>query len=97
MNGTICQAIRGRFVISFFYDGGVRNVEPHVHGTSTAGNDLVRAFQVSGHSQSAERQGWKLFDISKMGPVTLTAETFPGSRPGYNPADPAMQVIHCRL
>ena len=66
MNQTICVAIRERKVVSLRYSGGLRSVEPHCHGISTAGNEVLRGYQIGGHSQSGIRVGWKLFDVSMM-------------------------------
>ena len=94
----ICQAIRGRLVIRFRYDGGgYRTAEPHCYGTSTAGNEVLRAFQTGGASVSGQPVGWKMFDVSKMSSISLTNSSFIGSRPGYNPNDRNMISIHCRL
>lgn len=97
MNPTICRAIRDRARIQFDYEGGPRTVEPHAHGTSTAGKEVLRAYQVAGFSQSGRPRGWRLFDVSKMGPVSILQERFAASRPGYNPADRQMNPVHCHV
>lgn len=43
MNATICKAIRERRIIRFSYGDGYRLVEPHCHGVSKGGNELLRA------------------------------------------------------
>jgi hypothetical protein len=35
---TLCQAIRTRNVVQFFYDGGLRVVEPHMVAYNQAGH-----------------------------------------------------------
>jgi len=50
MNLEICAAIRTRSVIQFYYDGGLRTVEPHCHGVSKDGNELLRGYQTGGYS-----------------------------------------------
>lgn len=64
MNAGICAAIRSRAVLQFSYDGGIRTVEPHCHGISRADNEVLRAWQTGGYSESGEPVGWKLFEVS---------------------------------
>lgn len=97
MNSRICQAIAGREVIRFFYDGGLRTVEPHAHGVSRKDNECMRGYQVGGHSESGQPVGWKMFTVGEMGPVTPTGATFAGPRPGYKRDDEHMISIHCQL
>ena len=66
VNSTICQAIGTRAVIEFSYGGGHRVVEPHTHGISTAGNEVLRGYQVSGYSSSQSSPFWRLFDVSRI-------------------------------
>lgn len=97
MNSTICSAIRSRHVIRFFYDGGSRTAEPFCHGESRDGNALLRAYQTAGYSQSGQPVGWKLFRLDGVSSLAVTDETFSGARPDYNPEDPAMVTIYCRI
>jgi len=97
MNQNICIAIENRYVLRVIY-GGERVIEPHCYGVSPGGNELLRAFQTSGYSESGESFGWKLFRMDKMGSIEGTGETFAGPRPGYNPVgDQAMATIYCKL
>ena len=97
MSKLICQAIECKRVVTFWYGGGAREAEPFCHGVTTAGNEAVRAYQTAGYSQSGRRIGWKLFLVGEMQRLSLTDKSFSGSRPGYDPYDADMSVIHCRL
>lgn len=97
MNRVICDAIRRRAVIAFTYDGGRRVVEPHCHGVSSAGNEVLRGFQTGGSSGSGEPVGWKLFEVAKIQRLRPQGSTFAAARPGYTPADSAMDHIHCHV
>lgn len=97
MNTAICSAIRSRAVTQFYYDGGLRTVELHCHGTSSAGNEVVRGYQTGGYSSSGEPVGWKLFDVAKISGLRQTGVVFQVNRPGYNPSDSAMQYVHCHV
>jgi len=97
MNPTICKAIRARCILRFHYGGGYRMVEPHCYGVSTAGHEVLRAYQIGGYSESDQPIGWKLFRVLAITGLQLTTETFASPRPGYNPNDSAMTTIYCRL
>ena len=97
MNQLICDAIAKRSVIEFSYGGGRRVVEPHAHGTSTAGNEVLRGYQTAGFSSSRTPPFWSLFDVTKMTGLTITNRTFPQNRPDYTPDDSAMSEVHCHV
>jgi predicted DNA-binding transcriptional regulator YafY len=93
----ICSAIESKKVIRFYYKGGFRRVEPFCYGVSTTGNEVLRAYQTGGYSESGNPIGWKLFRVSEISNLTLTDEHFDGVRPGYNPDDSAMTTIYCHV
>ncbi len=97
MRALVCQAIEQRKVIRFHYDGGTRDVEPHVHGVGTDGVELLRGYQVSGFSRSGQVHGWKMFKLDAVRVMALTDRSFDSARIGYEPDDPMMSTIHCRL
>jgi predicted DNA-binding transcriptional regulator YafY len=97
MNLLVCQAIRERRVLRFYYDGGTRDVEPHCHGFSKDGNELLKGYQASGFSQSGERFGWKTFRLDLVRALIVSDAAFPGARPGYDPNDARIFEVHCRL
>lgn len=97
MNTTICSAIRSKQIITFYYDGGERSVEPFCYGVSSAGNEVLRGFQIGGYSESGNPVGWKLFRVDEISRIVLTNNTFQGNRPFYNPNDKAMTTIYCHV
>lgn len=97
MNVTICEAIKKRMVIRFYYDGGIRIVEPHCHGIRADGTEVLRAYQIGGHSKSGHPVGWKLIELGKISGLQHEDTTFTNNRPGYNPSDQSMSSIHCAL
>ena len=97
MDPTICSAIESRSVISFYYNGGMRTVEPFCHGGGRRGQDLLRGYQIEGYSESGNAVGWKLFRTDQMADVSETGHRFNGNRPEYEPYDSAMSVIHCNI
>jgi len=97
MNQNICSAIRDKRIITFYYDGGLRKNEPYCHGVTKKGNEVLRAFQISGYSRSGNPIGWKLFSVSKISNLKILDETFQSNRRDYNPNDHAMSRIFCRI
>lgn len=96
LSSLICTAIKEQKLIEFYYDGGSRVVEPHFFGTTTAGNQGLHGYQISGYSFSGE-MGWKMFDMSKAGSLQILKETFNGPRPGYKTGDRGMRSIECEI
>ena len=97
MNFLVCQAIRERRVLRFHYGGGARVVEPHCHGFTTDGNELLSGYQVSGISRSGERFGWKSFRLDRVRALIVSDEAFGGPRTGYDPNDIRISEVHCQL
>ncbi|UCC95940.1 MAG: hypothetical protein JSW40_04115 [Candidatus Omnitrophota bacterium] len=97
MKNEICQAIHEKKIVTFSYDGGTRTIEPHCYGISKSGNELLRAYQTGGYSESGKSVGWKLFSVNKISKFEVSTDTFNDSRPQYNPNDKAMSTIYCCL
>ena len=97
MHPVICDAISKHLMLQFHYGGGLRIVEPYRHGSSTAGNEVLRGYQVSGYSSSRRPSGWRLFDVWKMGQLRSAPERFVANRPGYTARDRAMRSVHCQV
>ena len=72
MNSIICSAIRSHNVIRFYCDGGYRTAEPFCHGASRAGNDLLRAYQIGGYSDSDDPVKWRLSRVDKMSSTPIS-------------------------
>ena len=97
MKDTLCDAISNRRILSFTYDGLPRVVEPHLLGDRTTGKMGLSAYQIDGQSKSNTVPDWRPFTVSKIQDLEVTGRSFSGTRPGYNPNDSRMTVIHCRL
>ncbi len=97
MSSSLCKAIREQRVVQFYYDGYKRVVEPYCYGVSTAGNDVVRGYQVGGLSKSGRPLGWRLFRVDEMSGLTVLEATFRASRTFYNQYAHDMTSIYCRV
>lgn len=97
VNKAICDAIRSRAIIQFHYDGGLRIAEPHSHGISTAGSEVLRGYQTGGYSSSGDPVGWKLYLVASISGLRQTGKVFLANRPDYNPNDRGMISVHCHV
>ena len=73
------EAIAGRRLIRFTFDGLVRVAEPHDYG-SLKGTDRVLVYQVGGKSRSGRLPDWRLVGVEKMVGIEVLEQTFPGPR-----------------
>lgn len=94
---AICAAIARRRRLRVVYDGGERIIEPFCYGIGRDGQGLLRAWQVSGHSRSGQRTGWKLLRVDWMRQLWCTGEGFGALRRGYDPVDPAILCVEARV
>lgn len=94
---NIKNAIQNKCLLSFNYDGTQRLVEPHTYGVDSKGHTALRAYQVSGGSESGESFGWKLFHVDQIQQLAIVSQHFPGPRPKYTRSDKAFRVIHAQL
>lgn len=92
-----CIALRKARCLELRYGGFTRLVEVHAVGTTDEGHQVMRVWQVSGGSAGGEHQGWKLLRIDEIAAAKVTALPAQAPRIGYNPDDPAMTTVHCRV
>lgn len=91
MLAIIKNAIENRQCLNIFYAPGARLIEPHCLGCGAKNQLLLRAFQISGASESGEHANWKLFLVDKIGNIDGNGGPFDGPRPQYNPDDRVMK------
>lgn len=70
----IKNAIEDKNILTFYYNGHAREVEPHHYGV-LKGKMYLQAYQVAGSSVSG-RLGWKNFEIDKIEKVVLVKRHF---------------------
>lgn len=92
----LCRAIADKFLVQFKYDGRSRIVEPFCCGISTAENYVLRGFQIRG-SDKTKPLCWRLYELAEMLQLSVTQHSFNGKRADYNPQDPLMTKIFCRI
>ncbi len=98
MNTIICEAIRLRKIIKFYYDGYERIVEPHTYGIhKDTGNEVLSAYQIGGYSSSGRIPYWRLYLVNQISNLQITDETFSEPRSGYKKGDSRMSIIFCEV
>jgi hypothetical protein len=98
MRKDICSAIDSRKVVSFYYRGGIRFVEPFCFGLHKSfGKEVLRGYQVGGFSEFGEPFGWKIYTLDEISKLVVTDNNFRDDRKYYNPDDPMMKKIICRV
>jgi predicted DNA-binding transcriptional regulator YafY len=92
VNQTIKDAISGRKLLRFEYDGHSRVVEPYCLGYTDNSNLALRAYQTKG-SGKTKVPDWKLFKLQKIRNLESENEKFNGVRDGYSPNDKDLSPI----
>jgi hypothetical protein len=90
------RAITNKYLVQFKYDGRSRIVEPFCCGISTAGNYVLRGFQIRG-SDKTKLLCWRLYELAEISQLSVTQHNFNEKRPEYNPEDPTMTEIFCQI
>jgi len=78
----ICLAIKNKKILKIKYKGTKRIIELHAYGKDKRGEKL-RAYQVSGFSESGKSSGWKLFKCEDITSMIELSDSFK-IRPNYN-------------
>jgi hypothetical protein len=91
-----CDALSAGRRLVITYDGHTRVVEVHAVGTSTAGNPVMRAFQVSSTKPGGNGQ-WRLFRLDKTWQFTVSDERSEAPRRGYKRGDSDIAFIRCQI
>jgi hypothetical protein len=72
-------AIAHKRLLGLEYKGRLRIGEPHDFGAMN-GTAKLFAYQLLADGAADGGQGWRLFDVAKIGVCKVLLETFPGSR-----------------
>lgn len=94
---SIASAIKKHNLLSFTYDGFIREVEPHCLGIDKKGHPALRAYQVAGGSESGEYVGWKIFHVNGIKNLQVLNKIFQQPRQGYKRGDKDMIRIQTEL
>ncbi|HPX94741.1 MAG TPA: hypothetical protein PLF30_04270 [Candidatus Moranbacteria bacterium] len=97
MKNIICDAIKSRKLLEFYYNEYYRVVEPFTLGVSHKNNDVLAAYQVDGDSDSNNSDPWRLFNLEDIENLQVLNESFGGNRDGYRKGDSRMSIIHCEI
>ncbi len=73
---NICDSIKNRNVIEFFYKDHKRIVKPHIVGILNNGSTVLSAYRIGGYSKSNDSSPWRYFKIVEMSRLKITDENF---------------------
>ena len=94
----ICNAIKERFVIQFYYDSHLRNVEPFTLGIlKTTRNTALSAYRIGGYSERENTPPWRLYKLDKISSIKILSRKAMLYRSGYNSRDSRMSKIICTV
>jgi hypothetical protein len=96
VNRELCTAIENLQIVELRYSGYSRTVEPHAYGRDKSGDEILRCYQISGGSESGEREGWKLLKVREVYSLHPTKNKFM-LRANYKKGDKTMEFIFCQV
>jgi predicted DNA-binding transcriptional regulator YafY len=80
---AIYNAIKNRLMLQIYYKGdlsekpGWRFIQPYCYGLNKfTGNHVLRAYQLSGPSESEHIPYWRMFRADRIGNIATTKQTF---------------------
>jgi hypothetical protein len=83
---VICEAIKQRLLIQFYYTGdkvaGTPVVEPHMVAYNRRDHLALSAWFLGGATESGG-VGWREYLLQEMSDIVMLNEQFGGPRPGY--------------
>lgn len=82
----ISTAISNRRMLVISYDNGaegLRVVEPHLLGVTTAGRWGMLAWFRAGATKSGQGEGWRVYDLTKLTSIEMSPQVFNGPRDGF--------------
>ncbi|MBK6907473.1 MAG: hypothetical protein IPH08_10460 [Rhodocyclaceae bacterium] len=94
---TICDAIKGKSLLSFIYHGHPRIVQPHTYGIDEKGHKALRAYQIGGTSDSGRIPAWRIFHEADIKSLTISTERFSAPHHEYKRDDKFFATILCQL
>ena len=97
MNIVICNAIRDRKILEFYYHGYHRVVEPYAYGLNKKLEEVLRCYQIGGISGSRIIPCWQFLKVDEIEFLTVTEKSFLGNIPEYKRGDKYMSTIFCEL
>ena len=98
MQDILCDAIKNRQLVKFYYEHGMRVVEPHMVAYDEYEHLTLSAWFLRGHSNSDAGQGWRHYLVKDISQLEVLPETFAGPRDGYKPSGgQSFHNVQCAL
>ena len=83
MKDLIIEAIRSKHQLRFSYHGHTRLVCPYTYGEDQKGHNALLAYQVAGTSQSGRIPDWRIFRLSAIVGLSMSATKFVPMQPKW--------------
>ncbi len=97
IEAMLSQAVRGKNLVEFYYEGGTKVLEPHMVAHNKTGHILLNGWFVRGDSRFGE-EGFQEYMLAGISALRILPEFFPKARFGYNPLDDSKYAnIQCCL
>jgi hypothetical protein len=93
------SAIAGKHLVRLTFNNASRVVEPHDYGVRK-GVTILLAYQLrqaSAQITPEAVEGWRWFDVSKISELSVTKESFPGSRGAAHTRHSEWDTVHARV
>lgn len=72
----LADALHRRQAVQLLYDGAWRVVHPHALGRTSRGSLALLAWQTAGLGRSAAPEGWRMFDLARLGAAEMLQAAF---------------------
>ncbi|CEG06921.1 hypothetical protein BN961_00300 [Afipia felis] len=92
-----CEILKAGLQLRFLHNSQDRIVEIHTVGFSKKNAPIMRAWQVSGGSQSGSPTPWRIFQLDEVRDVKVLDIKSHAPRPGYRRGDPSIDRIVCEI
>lgn len=83
MENLIIEAIKSCRQLKFSYHGHTRLVDPYTYGADQKGHSALLAYQVAGTSQSGRIPDWRIYHLSAIVDLSISATIFVPSQPTW--------------
>ena len=92
----VCEAIRSRRVVRLTYGAHERIVEPHLHGFTSEGSEVLLGWQLEGGSESNDPRPWRRFHVGRIAALEVLDDGF-GAREAFSTASREVRTVHCAV
>jgi hypothetical protein len=97
LRDTLTDVIQAQKLIRVRHGGKTYVVEPYCYGRLWTGEEAIRVYVVQREKDAYIRAGWNLLKVVDLEDIEELNGFFDGERSEFDPHDPAMYFIFCRV